>query len=63
MQANPYIEEIIEIPEEAQPDVNKQKLSYEKASGTVPFLDLKHYLKNADGRDFERKVGTGNYFM
>lgn len=42
--ADPFIEEIIQIPEEAQLPDDKGEMSYEVAAATVPFLDVEPYL-------------------
>ena len=40
IQADPFIEETIEFPEEFE---EEPALSYEKASSTVPYLDISPY--------------------
>ena len=40
--ADPFIEEIIEIPEDCN---EKEKLSYEVAAATIPFLDISPYTE------------------
>ena len=59
IQAEPLVHEIIEVPE--QPDTGSQ-LSYEVASGTIPYLDVSPYMERYCKREGERRVGTSNYF-
>ena len=59
IQADPLIHEIIKVPEE--PD-DGTELSYEVASGTIPFLDVAPYMERYCKRESKRRVGTGNYF-
>lgn len=59
--AEPYIEETIEIPDVPE---DPPALSYEVASGTVPYLDMEPYktcYKSQDGSS-NRQLGTSNYF-
>jgi len=60
--ADPYIEEIIEIPADYDIHNVKRGASYEIVSGTVPYLDMGPYEGVYKQRPNERNVGTGNYF-
>lgn len=59
--ADPLIQEIIKIPQEPEQE-EEGKLSYEVASGTIPYMDLAPYLRMYSNCDSKRCIGSGNYF-
>ena len=58
--ADPFIEEIIKIPEEADPE--GKELSYEVAAATVPFMDIEPYKKICKLSHKTRTPGISNFF-
>ena len=57
--ADPLVHEIIEIPETSK---EAYRLSYEVASGSIPYIDVKPYQRSYQGSEEERIVGVYNYF-
>lgn len=57
--ADPLIHEIIEIPETSN---EAYRLSYEVASGAIPYVDVKPYQQSYQSSPEERIVGVFNFF-
>ena len=62
--ADPPILEVMEIPELSKEEREKgdEELTREKASGSIPYLDLEPYQKSFKLNKKDRKVGIYNFF-